>query len=764
MLIDGRVIVEKISELIKTKFSKKMIFILEIIAVLLSVALIVVKSQEPLDTVDFAMLPSDNVVLDDGVWVASPQTSGDECILRGCIFPLKGGHYTLYLNYKADSNQRCRMYADQGEDGLVEGGTFTLDKNKREETFDFYLEDDIVNLEFRILYNYQGEFKLKDAKVTESRVGLYKNFVLMLAFFAIINLAVYCKESKSGRDRVVTSLLITFASSLPLLYYGINEGHDLVFHLMRIEGLANEIKAGHIPSRMQSVWMTDYGYPVSIYYGDILLYLPALLRICGFSINEAYKAFVFIVNFATAYFGYVCFGTIFKDRKLAAVMSLVYSTAAYRMVDVYTRSAVGEYCALMFFPVIVLAVYKLYSNDNTGLKNNVSIGLLLALGMTGIVTAHVLSAEMTAFILALVFIVMIKKSFRINQIRTWIIGTVTTCVLSAYFLVPFLDYYINTNVRVQNLNIEYTSKIQGNGASIGDLFAVFKNFVWMQLSPGLALMSVLMLSIFLLIIKRKMSDITKKILFLSAIMLWMSSNFFPWDILSNRFAFMNLLAQIQFPWRWIGIANMLLTLLLGHLVLDNGRFTEIENKSYDIVKIPALMALVMILFFQSQYGDNAARTFFYDTNNLNTYDFMGGEYLRASVVSDRSYKVVDTTKFSGQIEGDFKKSKITGRTGTEMDFYIKNDKSETTVTLPVINYPGYVVYDESDNEYPIRDGENLLITFDVPASFDGDLYLRYVEPTSWRIAEIVSLIAFLASGIYGFRCIRKLKEQQPIAD
>lgn len=749
-------------ELFKARFSKRTLFILEIIAVLLCVITIVLKSHTPLNSVDFYMVPSDNAVQDGEVWEINAETSGDECVLLGKVNFIKRGHYVLDVSYKAESNQKCRLFAGSGEEAFIKGGTYNLDKAKREETFNFFIEDDLSNLEFQFLYNYQGEFKIKEVKITESRVGLYKNFVLLLAFFAIINTIIYCRESKNARDRIVISLLIAISASLPLLFSGITEGHDLMFHLMRIEGLANEIKVGHIPSRVQSVWMSDYGYPVSIYYGDILLYFPALLRICGFSINAAYKVFIFTVNFFTAYFGYVCFRNIFKDQKIAAIMSLVYSTAAYRLVDIYVRSAVGEYCALIFFPIISMAVYKLYSDENTGLRNNVSAGLLLALGMTGIVTSHILSAEMTAVVLALVFAVMIGKSFRINQLRTWIIGVVATCALSAYFIVPFLDYYINTNVQIQNLYKGYPIKIQEKGACIGDFFAVFKNLIWMQLSPGLALMTVLMIGIVLLILKRKMSATTKRILFLSVVVLWMSSNCFPWDILAHKFAIMNMLAQIQFPWRWIGVANIMLTLLMGQLVLDNGRFLKIENKSYDIVKITAIMAIVIVLFLESYYGDHAGRTIFYDTHNLNTYGYMNGEYLRGSEVSENVYIAVDTSSLSGQIEGDFKQAKIIDRSGTEMDFYIKNKKEDTKVTLPVINYPGYEVSDESGNVYPITDGENLLIAFDLPASYDGQLYLRYVEPVSWRIAELISIIAFLVSGIYGFRCISKLKKQQSI--
>lgn len=72
---------------------------------------------------------------------------------------------------------------------------------------------------------------------------------------------------------------MVFMISLPLMVRGIsdNDYQDLRVHLMRIEGIADQLRLGHVPVRMQSVWLDGYGYPISIYYGDIFLYFPAVL-------------------------------------------------------------------------------------------------------------------------------------------------------------------------------------------------------------------------------------------------------------------------------------------------------------------------------------------------------------------------------------------------------------------------------------------------------------------------------------------------------
>mgnify|MGYP000682529795 CR=1 FL=1 len=79
---------------------------------------------------------------------------------------------------------------------------------------------------------------------------------------------------------------------------------------MRIEGLKNGLMSLTFPVRIQPNWLENHGYPVSIFYGDILLYFPAVLRIIGISIQDAYRFLVIIVHIATAVTAYFCFHKI----------------------------------------------------------------------------------------------------------------------------------------------------------------------------------------------------------------------------------------------------------------------------------------------------------------------------------------------------------------------------------------------------------------------------------------------------------------------
>ena len=200
---------------------------------------------------------------------------------------------------------------------------------------------------------------------------------------------------------------ITISASLLLFMPGITLGHDLLFHLLRIAGISDELAQGHFPVRLQSVWMDGYGYPVSIYYGDLLLYFPAVLHLLGLKLTDAYELYLLFINFATALVSFICFKRIFKNRDFGLILSLVYTTAPYRLVDVFVRSAVGEYTAFLFFPLIALAFYEMYfdAEDNI-LKNSI----ILAFGMTGLIITHILSTEMCALILGITCLFFLEEN------------------------------------------------------------------------------------------------------------------------------------------------------------------------------------------------------------------------------------------------------------------------------------------------------------------------------------------------------------------
>lgn len=729
-------------------------------AVLMSSCLVYVKNQ-PQETVNVSLeeWSSEYIEYTNGGWQIGADWLDIQghtvTLLYGPYVDLPKGDYTVTIAYQCDVDQSFYVYAANSYEEYIQSNKVVLDNALNVMSYDFKVTEDIEGLEVVVYYNCQGDFSVSQINIERNNNALKRLFVYTVLLIIICMFWLYCKKHPNIKKEYILALLaIGFLSSLPLFFRGVNDAHgeDLMFHLMRIEGIVKELRLGNFPVRISSAWLGEHGYPVSVYYGDALLYLPAIFRLFGFTVNNAYKIFVFIINLFTAIIAERCFAPIVKKQKISLILALVYTTSSYRLLDVYARSAVGEYIALMFLPLIMLAIYRVYVDADYGLKRNFMNATILAIGMTGIITAHVLSAEMTAFAIGLVCICCIRKTLKWNVIRTYLIAIIETLLMSTAFLVPFLDYYSKESVVISYIvKNAFARRIQMMGSNIGYYFDFFSNpFTGTnrsQFNPGLILM-LAFAAVVILWMKNKVTSEIKVCMVAASVLMVMSLNVFPWDTLSYNSKLFNMIAQVQFPWRFIGIATVILTLLLG-LVLKDQYLENVFQLSRRLVWAVCIIVPVYTTFlFASYYADSAKNTMFYDTADLDTYFVGNGEYLRTG--SDE-YEIDGKIKTEGIVEHD-----LLARRGCELDIWCKTANSEGYVQLPVMNYTGYVVYDENGNSHEIVDGDNFCIGVKLPPNYEGTLYLRYEEPWYWSAALAVSAISIF--GIVSYIGIDKYKK------
>ncbi len=545
----------------------------------------------------------------------------------------------------------------------------------------------------------------------------------------------------ANKQAIQVILLITLLSSLPLFYEGINDNsHDMAFHINRIEAIVSDIKVGLFPSRLQWCWNNGYGYPMSIYYGDLLLYFPVFLRILGLDITYAFKVFVFGVNLVTALFCHITFSKIFKSNKISYVLTFAFCLMPYRLMDMYVRGAVGEYSAIIFFPLIALSVYNIYSDEINNTWSKMKNALILAFAMSGIVTSHILSTEMTVLFLLIFFLFMWKKSLSPNVLATYLLAILFSVLACTYFIVPFLDYFLNVEI-FSSANLEQGMRIQRHGVSIADFFAFFKtpfgSSPLMQYTPGATLLLALFLAIYLWSRKRA-SKALKILTVFSLFAMFLCTNVFPWNLFTKN-KFLKIFTQIQFPWRFLGIAGLLLTLLLGYVMVELNNDEILHYFSLNkVVKLGIILSLVATFVFLSEYADNANRNKYTEANDFHPYAPL--EYLRAQKV-DGEYITSDTSKYDGKIHGDYESVDIIKNEGLNLAFYVKNKSSDTEVILPRTNYPGYHITDENGHEYNIYDSDNMLIAFSLPAGYDGNIYLVFTTPWYWTLALWISVLS-----------------------
>lgn len=691
------------------------------------------------------------------------QSEGRIDLIQGPYISLKKGTYRIIMDYHCDYDQSCSAYSG-GDSFSLRGGEAVLGRNYDNIIYDFEAKKEIPDFQFLVRYNGNGYLQVNNITITPSPFGLMRNICIVIFLFVCLDICIMLSDKVAlNKNNLLALLGIALLTSLPLFTDGIWSGDDFSFHMMRIEGIAREIRMGNIPVRMSSAWLDGYGYPVSIYYGDLLLYIPAVMNLLGFSATAAYKFYIFMINIGTAAITYYCMNLMCKDKRIALLTSLAYCTASYRMVNIYARTAVGEYSAMMFMPFVAVAVYKIYTDNISDYKEYRKSALLLAIGMSGLIGTHILSTEMTVFVLILICVTLFKLTFRKGTIQVYLLAVAETCALSAYFIVPFLDYTLNVSSKIGAIVDRGGASIQKDGLTLSEYFSFFRRLEELNdayasarrlYTPGMIMVVTLIAAIVFCVNNRKNKTIKMMVIY-ACLMAAVTLNVFPWDYIGKHYRIGNILTQVQFPWRYISILIIILTLVLGSLLMQ---ISMDKEKMILVGSLIVVSGLVMTCFFTSQYMDRDVFVDPYCGAELSRYAVSTGEYLR-----DGTSRDLFTTFSSDVISERMREVSIDSRRGSSMTIRCAASDEEGWIWLPLFNYKGYHVTDDDGNEYRIKDNVNNQIEVSVPTGFDGYLYVEYREPWYWRLAELISLVSVVGLCVSkGIAIRRKVSGEESI--
>lgn len=610
-------------------------------------------------------------------------------------------------------------------------------------SYDFEVKEKVDDLEIIINYNGVGSFKINKIQIEQNRNSYWKTITILLAFFMIMDfLYTFRKVILTKRKTIFFIFGIIFLSCLPLCVKGLDrgDGQDYGFHLMRIEGIAEGLRQGDFPVKLSSIWCDGYGYPVSIYYGDLLLYIPALLRIIGFSVISSFKFFVFLLNAVHVLVAYFCFKRIFKNNvTIGLLCAAAYSLSTYRLVDLYVRSAVGEYSAMIFFPILALALVNIYGSNETEWQYCKKNSIMLTLGLTGLIQTHVLSLEMTCFLLIIVGLVFWKKTFKITTIRVIMKSFIETLMVNIWFLIPFLDYYKNVSVRItQNVSSTQIEAIQDRGAYLAQFFAPFQTIFGdsgvevserLCMTPGMLLIGVLCVAVYCVVMHfNKMSKKSVSYLAFSLATIILSTNLFPWNKIATLPGVGKIFTVIQFPWRFIAFSTLFLTLLLGQMLVD---FFDDYLKYCRLIVLGSIIILTFsTIYFTSDYINHMSEDYCLTGAELDHFRMTTG-YMRYGTKKGQFTYDIN----SEQLEC----ATIVEEKGNYMKIYCKSLENGGTLTIPKLNYKGYVALDDLGNKLAIQDSENNEIQIVLQSQYDGYITVEFQELWYWRVAEIVAL-------------------------
>lgn len=697
---------------------------------------------------------------------------------------LERGSYQVTMDYDltVDAVRITPLYeASYGPD---DAETILLTKEFQEKTFELLLPDQVNEFSFQ-LPELENADDLVIHSITMERTNQSERvrFFVVLCIFCAVDILFYLgRKGRFGawsvekRGSVLCIGLIVLFACVPLMTNYLLSGQDLTFHLMRIEGLAEGLKQGQFPVKMQPVWLNDYGYPVSILYGDLFLYVPAVLRIIGFSLQASYKIYLVMIQIITAINTYLCCKEIAEDRKLGVVGCFLYVFATNRMTNIYYRAAVGEYTALAFLPLVFLGLFYLLGEKERTRAEQKKVFFLLVMGYTFMLESHMLSFNI-AIVFSIIYCLFHFKKFLQNfwfLVKTALI----TIGLNFVFLVPMADYMISHDMKVKFAS--QIENMQEHGLFLSQLFQMFRfpvslsgnvmNGVGGDMAIGIGLAYMLMLALFVwelcCCFWRKKKGLANegmiqtesvRIFVIFLLCLVMSCYFFPWHAIGKIPVLGSILTPYQFAWRFIGIATFL------GVILTMYALKTLEKLTDRTIKVAAIVVLGTLTLIGSQYlmdnkvSDSTARTKVTSSASIYTAGAVAnGEYLfvenSAMAIIDQQPVPVDETAVS-IISYEKKNSRIS------MECENLTDEVQQ-VKVSFLDYKGFVATDKTTGEkLDTTCDEQHILTILLPAGYQGTVQVCFRQPWYWRVAEIVSLAVLIALFVYGWKGYRYEKRE-----
>src|SRR5699024_29533 len=138
------------------------------------------------------------------------------------------------------------------------------------------------------------------------------------------------------------------------------------------------------------------------------------------SVQGAYRIYAIAVQALTAGISFFSFRQMFRHNKTALVGSILYMLAPYHIYNIYWRTAVGEYTALAFLPLIPAALSLLYAQQKPDRHTARVACAELVVSFGALVQTHIISLELATLSTAVFCLYHFRRTFTKRILGVWV--------------------------------------------------------------------------------------------------------------------------------------------------------------------------------------------------------------------------------------------------------------------------------------------------------------------------------------------------------
>ena len=549
-------------------------------------------------------------------------------------------------------------------------------------------------------------------------------------------------------------LVISILMCYPLFRESFFNSHDGDFHMSRAFGTLEQIRNGNsifVISRFSH----NLGFAWNLFYPPVSTFITCLFELISGNINIGMKCFIFITYFLSGISMFKLVSDIYKDKKAALIASIIYMTAPYRMLNSYTRLAVGEMVSFIFIPMIFRGIYYI-------LEEKVNKKYIFIFGTILLLLSHNIST-LLVFILGFILVCLnLKKIFSKKKTILWpLVGSLIIIVLSViFFELPLIETKMGAEYEVFRYGKMY-SRTSVVGHALNPLQLLFRNADGadssMYFCIGIPIIVGLVLSLFYYN-KNKDKVLYKYFFYVGVVSLIGTTFIFPWIMMPS------IILMVQFPWRLLEIAIFALAIVCGlnYSYLIN----KINNKwlKYGVISLVIVICSVYALSFTKDIEyKNVDNSLFLEEEIIDTKNEVSRyssflEYWPQNAIKNIDYidkrdQNVLITMGNANVDNVIKENGI-------LDFDIDNVNEGTTLELPYLYYKGYVVtYSGKDGNSRLLDtyeNNKGLVEVKLDNNISGHINVKYEMTNLHKICLCISLTTMtMYIGYLGYNYLKR---------
>lgn len=220
---------------------------------------------------------------------------------------------------------------------------------------------------------------------------------------------------------------------------------------------------------------------------------------------------------------------------------------------------------------------------------------------------------------------------------------------------------------------------------------------------------------------------------------WASTNTFPWGLvgaLPGKIS--GILLAIQFPWRYLTLAAILLTLA----TLCAVSLLRPKKLARPLAVLLLSASLLGVGFFYREYLPSESGEYVGDSGELIYVDHLVTNvawyydklYLPIGAKETRDGFVIEKKATTAEVE------QIEKTENGVILQYTADRGEDGIIELPLLYYPVYGIKEGAGTLFKTENG---MLGIQVPAGSSGTIRVAVQEPLRWRLAELVSAVTVL---------------------